>query len=1266
MANNTNDYLVDMLVPSLDEPGFAHNVDAAFEQIKTNFSILANQDFVKGETGDSSNLQIEPLMVDYSGNGDPYLTAYGYNVLNAIYPGGIKLKSDSTATEFPIAWSSFNKFEEDIYAPVSVTIETTNNTVETKTYHWYSQFEALNEDGSFGAGNVYVISKRNGNESIEEATPYSSLYYTFLDYRFYNENVGTIGEDTYEQLEDMSCVLMLNAEQNGYSFKKYDAFPTMYYEDNTGLCWRINGSKTGMPVRGIPGADGKNAVLHIVKAAKTEDEDKCKITDIFDNGFKPLTDINIIKSLAGQSSIVFVLSTVKNNFYFSKMYLDDSSENENDWYLYAYCNEDNALNTQIAYNEFINVLKAINLYKTDTDTITTLKGLFIPIETVSSDDTNDNDLIEGEDEQTNSVTQAVHLITAVTNFDGGSADSVKQNMLFTAVDDINTTEENAYKMYVDTYLYLEYDKSLIAADSDKDAEYTACNDGWGDPKTHALKYKLSNYITSTDTIATLLHKDTFPDHLRDAITSSGIYQWTLNIEKNEYYDVDELKNQSENTYTFDDVFGPIYTTSSTPGVDSEFNWYCPYNNYENTDESGNQHPGWTNKKFIFKKLVPICINNNVYQHDTTLNLNYNVNILGDNNSNGSHNLTVHGNISSNSANIYGSLSANDYKNIYTSNIIKGDDGIELGKITKIIGKDNIESSPAFTIDANGRITKSTSITTNNIVTENIESNGSITANNVSCNAFKLAHEGNIGISAEIISNSINNDIENEYLNDTSNISINNTNNIKITKNTKIADIAIEALSNTITSDAIPHINSDMPLMLNNNANIVITNATDINDVYVDYSNTGSLPLHFRAVDTSNKKKTIDFNSAKDYNLYKITNATNTNTVQGKDEFDSGISKNSISYPVSGHTSDWEDGDDGIFNVTNSGASNLTSWKIAQFDITKKTASDTLTNNIKFNLSEYLLKINIYGRCSYGRWPRLIDGSNIVLKYFYKLSTDSTINELCTDSTTYKFSNINTDWCGINHVSGEYSGKDRYYYYKFSPKSYICYTSSKPFRTLRAAFDNLPQGQTLTIYAIPIITVKAQSENWRNTIKSLKVEGFTFNNTSSKTESATISCTTLKNYPSSANYVNPSCDYYITSSTNDSVYKATTICDNGIVFTSGNYVFGLGYGENIYDHSKNKYYTKDDTSTSIWGTGAVDKTSVSIDGTPMLFYADATKEGVSSWVESINKTLANSKDKKLINFAYNRAINAIPLKDIFNAIYLLRSSNDSQSWSSYGL
>lgn len=1260
---NTHDYLIDMLIPSLDSPEYANQLDTAFQNIKTNFSILANTNFVKGETGDSSNLQIEPLVVDYNGDGTPYLTAYGYNVLNTIHPGGVTCLS--TSTEFPIPLSNFKFDESGVYSPVSISINnivnnndnTFSEEVETKTYHWYSQFTSLNDDGDFSAGNLYIISKRNGNTAIEEATPFSSLYYTFLDYRFYNENVGAIDEDTFEVLEDMSCVLVLTPTNDGYSFKKYDAFPTMYYEDNVGLCWRINGSKTGMPVRGIPGADGKNAILHIVKANATTEEDKCTVVEIFDNGFKKLNDINAIKTLNGQSAIVFVPTTIKNNFYFSKLYLDDSDKDESKWSLYTYCKEDNALNTQIAYNDFINILKAINLYKADTETVTTLKGLFIPIQIVDpNSETESTEEESADDDTSKSNTQAVHLMTAVNTFDSGTVESDKPNLLFTAINDVNTTEDDAYKMYIDTYMYLEYDKTLIATNSKDDPEYKYFY-GWGTPATHMLKYKLSNFITSVDAIDALDNGISFSDELKTAILKSGIYQWMLDTTIDNY-DVDELKLNSQNnieSYPFNSEFGPIYTLSSTPGVDSDFYWYCQYNNYENDEQSG-----WTKKKFIFRKLVPICINNNAYNKDTTLNLNYNVNVLGDNLSNGSHNLTVHGNISSNSANVYGSLTAKDYKNIYTSTVIKGDEGIELGKISNS-ESNTVES--AFVVDSGGSITKSSSINSNSITTKIVNADNVDITNAISCNTFKLSHADTIGMSAEIVSFDNDSNFQNNFLNNTSNVSINNTNNIKIYRNTNIDNISLDKLNDTITSDIIPHIGSEVPLFMNNNANIVITNTSDVNDVYVNFSNTGDLPMHFRNVDANNKT-TIDFNSAKDYSLYKITKSSNSTTNKFKSEHNS-VSLNTFNTTLSSWT-------DELTTATNENE-DLKKWAIATFKITKKNESDSLINNIKFGLSEYLLKVTVNGRCHHGCWPYMTGDSKIELNYYYATPNSPGLTFLYTDATTYKFSDTNTSWYGINHTEGDYSGKDRYYYYKFSPKSFTCYSRSTTFNTLETEFGKIHSDSAITIYIVPKIKVSFISEeNWlsiNSNIKSVKVEAFNFNSTTSKSESSIISRTTLKSFPAVSKYVNAFCEYNISSTTNNSQHKSTTICDNGIVFTSGKYIFGLGYAEHIYNHdaqNKSSYTSKD--NTKIWGnagSSAIPGTNESIEGSPVLFFVDSEATGVKDWIDSINKSLKNSTNKKTINFNYNRAINTIPLKDIFEAIKHLRKT-ETNEWKKFGL
>lgn len=1251
---NTHDYLIDMLVPSLDSPEYANQLDTAFQNIKTNFSILANTDFIKGETGDSSSMQIEPVVFDPNYSGKRYISEYGFNLLKAIHPNGVRTISSNPTFPIPIDELAFQS--NDLYAPVTVTYKVTenNNGVVTETnkkieYNWYSQFSDFDKEANFGAGNLYVIAKRNGNDSTDNYTPYSSLYYTFLDWRFYNEHVGEIDPETFKDLKDMSCVLVLTpTATGGYTFTKYDAFPTMYYEDNVGLCWKINGAKTGLPVRGIPGEDGKNAVLHIVKAAETEEEDKCKITEIFDNGFKQLNDTNTIKSLNGQSAIVFVPTTTKNNFYFSKMYLDDSSDDESKWYLYAYCKEENALNTQIAYNDFINVLKAINLYKSDTEAVTTLKGLFIPIQFIETDE-------ESSEESGESTKQAVHLMTAVNNFDAGEPMADKPNLLFTAIDDINTTSEDAYKMYIDTYMYLEYDKTLIATDSTEDEEYKYI-DGWGTPASHVLKYKLSKFITSVDAIDTLDNASTFPEELTNAIKTTGIYQWVLDTTISSY-DVEELNSGNQDntgSYPFNNEFGPVYTMASTPSIDSDFYWYCQYKNYENDDKAG-----WTKKKFIFKKLVPICINNNAYSKDTALNINYNVNVLGDDKSNGSHNLTVHGNISSDSANVYGSLIAKDYKNIYTSTVIKGDEGIELGKVID----DANNTSPAFVVDSSGNVTKSSSINSNDVTAETVTVENGVVANNVSCNTFKLAHADTVGMTAEIVSMDANGNNQNNYLNNTSNISINNTNAIKISRGTNIDDIPLTELNDKITSDIIPHINSDVPMILNNNANIVVTNATDVNDVYVNFSNTGDMPLNFRYVDVNNKKKTIDFNSAKDYNLYKVTQKSDSVTSQFKSEYTGSVSSKSISKS----SSSWKDD---MAAVTNENE-DIKSWSIAQFKINKSNSSDVLVNNIKFSLSEYLLKITVNGRCHYGSWPIMTNDSKIEMRYYYSTSSSSTPTLLYTDSTTYKFSNTNTGWYGINHVEKEYGGKDRYYIYKFAPKTFTCYSSSNTFKTLRTEFERLNKGGVITIYAVPVINVKVKSENSWNNIKGVTVNAFNYNSTTSKTESSTINRTTLKSFPSATKHVNAFCEYHISTTSNDNQHKSTTICDNGIVFTSGKYVFGLGYAEHIYNHKKNNNnsYTTNG-SDKIWGTRGFTTpgSNESIDGSPVLFFVNSEASGVKEWISKINTAFKGPSTvsyKKTINFNYNRAINTIPLEDIFYAIKHLRTTDDN-SWKKFGL
>ena len=227
-------------------------------------------------------------------------------------------------------------------------------------------------------------------------------------------------------------------------------------------------------------------------------------------------------------------------------------------------------------------------------------------------------------------------------------------------------------------------------------------------------------------------------------------------------------------------------------------------------------------------------------------------------------------------------------------------------------------------------------------------------------------------------------------------------------------------------------------------------------------------------------------------------------------------------------------------------------------------------------------------------------------------------------------------------------------------------NSSYFSTLQKAYE----AGDITVYVVPAVKINIKSENKKDNIKNVSFTGFWNNASTSKTESSTISRTTRTSDPSaSSTYVKPSCEYYVTTTDNSNAHKSTTICDNGIVFTSGKYVFGLGYAEHIYNHNMTKNsaaYSQQD-GKNIWGKGGTvePKVNESISGEPVLFLADSTSTGVKDWIKSVNSSLKKDTDKEKINFNYNRAINAIPLKDIFEAIKHIRNTNTGD-WKKFGL
>lgn len=408
MSENTNaNFLHTIKAPSLNSADYANGIAQAFENIDANFKTLANQDFVKGETGKS--IKIEPVLLYEQANDKAeipytYLSEYGCKIVDAI----------------------LNK------------------------YDYKNQLNDININGNII---TFVDYLKNENAKIlmvydeEQKKVVSSMYYIFYDARFNNESLGTLTSDEleqYDELTDASCVLVYNGETETFDVLT-NAFPTLYYQRGTGFCWKINGQETGMPIQGIEGRPGKDKDLRfqIVKTTQSIDDGKCEITHVFvySEGMKELasdsttmTDINI-SEYNNCSALMCVENNNKINYYFGLLEYD---ENENK--LYGYLDINYPINETFVTQDFINMMSKINIDNTgNTDATQGLKGYFIPF---NVKDFNNN--------------KSAHLITATHNDDKDN----KNVLLLQPVEDIFTTNESLKKVS-NAKLKIDYDETVV-------------------------------------------------------------------------------------------------------------------------------------------------------------------------------------------------------------------------------------------------------------------------------------------------------------------------------------------------------------------------------------------------------------------------------------------------------------------------------------------------------------------------------------------------------------------------------------------------------------------------------------------------------------------------------------------------------------------------------------------------------------------------------------------------------------------------------------
>ena len=536
--SNTNEILKHIITaPELNSTEYANNLKGVFDNINDNFVTLANRDFVKGERGSS----VEIVEYDIFDNTleEPNYTEYGNLLINAIKnrPG----------------YSKNNEY-----------ITSNNVTV--------SLFDNLGSK----AGKLKMICNITSEDGVNFSyLPVSSLYYVFLDGRFANDKINKMDESVFTDIEDLSCVLIYNVNENGEGYFEVldNAFPTIYYEKEVGLCWKLNGNNTGIPVKGPQGKAGENAKLYIVKSDKeinqsTSNTFEIEITHIFDtNGFTAINDYiknntDILKINTQYACAIYCNLGSGYNYYFGTLKYDNNK-------VIAISDSTIGIDTLVQLSTLENLFKNINLKNNDGYNV---KGIYLPIEKQG-------------------YTQKVHLLTAssISNTEGNDTE-LNTDIIWSPVSDINTLKiDDSNKLQVDKYLYLKIDTELLTEKlKDVYNNETVTDDfvriikNAFKHRNNILKYKLVNVINPNVNDGSIVGSNVFGNYTNNNNVSLNTNN-TLNL--NGSASAKCLINTKINSYN---ASGEI-SDSSEPGPVIDITNLKNYGKHINTSKDENEN-----------------------------------------------------------------------------------------------------------------------------------------------------------------------------------------------------------------------------------------------------------------------------------------------------------------------------------------------------------------------------------------------------------------------------------------------------------------------------------------------------------------------------------------------------------------------------------------------------------------------------------------------------------------------------------------------------
>ena len=204
---------------------YGQNVKQTFDDIQTNFDVLANRELYKGDTGrDLVTVNVPWSTVFTEDSSNP-----GHYVQNIVVDGWT---IENFADAIKTALGLFTSDPDDVTAAI---------------------------DGLVNGGWAVTVCFE---ETENVAHVLSSVPFVYVDFRF-RQNLTEESIENLANKTDMSCTILCNGDNNGVGvWSCTQNFPTLYYSDGE-LYWIINGQKTQIIARGPKGTDGSTGQVYV-------------------------------------------------------------------------------------------------------------------------------------------------------------------------------------------------------------------------------------------------------------------------------------------------------------------------------------------------------------------------------------------------------------------------------------------------------------------------------------------------------------------------------------------------------------------------------------------------------------------------------------------------------------------------------------------------------------------------------------------------------------------------------------------------------------------------------------------------------------------------------------------------------------------------------------------------------------------------------------------------------------------------------------------